>query len=388
MPRRELWRVSPKTDRALQETALAAVSEIHATRQRAHEAIKRECTAWARKKYGRSPQALVFAARLHGVAVWTLVSLRTFTLGPMLVTLRALQRHLAAVQVSDDDRREVAARLHRANIPARLLGQVLAAMNRGTRDPMRIKLDQLFSMHDGVATRFFDHRGRLPVKKLPFIPDLRAVLVTAFRHPETVDRRLGAHPQGLSVTAPDAYHLTAICLTAAFPTQFRPLTGEGVKQAIAYDRPSNAGRHTSAPATDASSPRSLVPALESAPRPTSAPSPCYVSMPLRFDASTRPSKAITRVGRKGQSEPLETPPGTGLRRHSRARNRGNSDRLLTRTRPETALSAACLLRLACRIVRGGAGADGRGHSIGSRDDAARAESCRIRRSSAACRTPT
>jgi hypothetical protein len=168
--------------------------------------------------------------------MWTLVSLRTFTLSPMLVTMRALQRHLAAVQLSEDDRRDVAARLHKANIPTRLLDQVLAAMERGKRDPIRTKLDYLFSMQDGLATRFFDHRGRLRVKKLPLLPDLRALRVTAFRHPETVHRRLGVHPQGLSVTAADAYHLTAICLKAAFPTQFRTLTGEGIKQAIASDR--------------------------------------------------------------------------------------------------------------------------------------------------------
>ncbi len=236
MPQRELWKVSPETDRALWQAAEAATREIQQTRQRAHHDIQRACEAWAREKYGQSPRARVFAARLHDVAMWTLVSLHTFTLGPVLVVLRALQHHLKHVRPSAGDRHEVEIRLVKANVPARLLRQVLATMERGRGDSYTAKVDHIFSMQDRLASRFFDHRGRLRAKKLPIIPHLRARLVAAFKYPDTVNRRLGTHPQGLSVTAADAYHLTAICLKAAFPRQFRTLTAEGVKQAIAYDR--------------------------------------------------------------------------------------------------------------------------------------------------------
>src|SRR6266851_4742492 len=77
MARRELWRVSPETDRALWQAAETATREIQQTRQRAHHDIQRACEAWAREKYGQSPRARVFAARLHDVAMWTLVSLHT-----------------------------------------------------------------------------------------------------------------------------------------------------------------------------------------------------------------------------------------------------------------------------------------------------------------------
>src|SRR5262249_7501469 len=92
------------------------------------------------------------------------------------------------------------------------------------------------SMHDGLGQRFFDHRGRLRTKKLPLFADLRAVLVTAFRHPETIDRRWGPHPSDLAVNMGDAYDLTAVSLKAAFPQEFGALAGDGGRQAIAYHR--------------------------------------------------------------------------------------------------------------------------------------------------------
>ncbi len=236
MVRRELWRLSPETVRALQEACEAATREIQQTRQRAHDEIRRECEAWAQKKYGPTPRTRVFAARLHGIAMWTLVSMHALTLGATLVVLQAVKRHSARVQLSKDELREMEALLAKANIPRRLHGQVLAKARRAARDSYSVEVDRILSMRGGLGKRFFDHRGRLRTKKLPLIADLRAVLVTAFRRPETVGRRLGPHPRGLSVTAADAYHLTAICLKAAFPKQFRTLDGASVKQAIAYHR--------------------------------------------------------------------------------------------------------------------------------------------------------
>lgn len=237
MPRRRpRWTLSPDTDRAFREACEAATREILQTRQRAHADIRRECDAWAQKKFGASPRSLAFAARLHAVAMWTLESMHAFTLGPRLVVLQALKRHSARVRPSKDEVRELALHLQKVNLPRRRHAQVVAAAQRAARDPYTAAVDRILSMQGGIGKRFFDHRGRLRTKKLPVIPDLRAALVTAFRHPETMDRRWGPHPAGLSVTMADAYHLTAICLNAAFPNQFSTLDGNAVKQALAYHR--------------------------------------------------------------------------------------------------------------------------------------------------------
>ncbi len=236
MARRDLWRLSPETDRALRKACEVATREIQQTRQRAHDEIRRECKAWAQKKYGQTRRAGVFAARLHGIAMWTLGSMHALTLGPTLVVLQALKRHSARVRLSRDELHEMAALLAKANISGRLHGQVLAEARRAARDSYSVEVDRILSMHGGVGKRFFDYRGRLRAKKLPLIPDLRAALVTAFRHPDTVDRRWGPHPSGLSVTMAETYHLTAVCLKAAFPSQFSTLDGNAVKQAIAYHR--------------------------------------------------------------------------------------------------------------------------------------------------------
>jgi hypothetical protein len=236
MARRELWRLSPDTDRALREAAEAAIREIQQTQQRAHDEIGRECEAWAQKKYGETPRTRAFAARLHGIAMWTLVSTHVLTLGPTLVALQALKRHLARLRPSKAELREMEALLAKANISRRLHGQVLAEGRRAARDSRSLEVERIFSMRGGIGRRFFDYRGRLRAKKLPFIPALRTTLVAAFSRPEMVDRRWGSHPRGLSVTVADAYHLTAICLKAAFPKQFRRLDGASVKQAIAYHR--------------------------------------------------------------------------------------------------------------------------------------------------------
>lgn len=236
MARRELWKLSPETDRALREACEAATRGVQQARQHAHDEIRRECEAWAQQKYGQTPRTRVFAARLHWIAMWTLASMHALTLGPTLVVLQALRRHAARVRLSKDELREMEGLLAKANIPRRLHGQVVAEARREARDPYGVEVERILSMQGGLGKRFFDYRGRLRAKKLPLIPDLRAVLVTAFRHPDTVNRRWGPHPSGLSVTMADAYHLTAICLKAAFPRQFRTLTAEGVKQAIAYHR--------------------------------------------------------------------------------------------------------------------------------------------------------
>jgi len=209
--------------------------EIQQTRQQAYVDIRRECEAWAQKKYGVSSRTRDFEARLHAIAIWTLESMQAFWLAPALVVLQAVKRHVARVGLSQDDVRVLEALLHKAHLPRRLHGQVRAAC-RAARDPYRTEIDRIFSMHGGRGQRFFDHRGRLRTKKLPLFADLRAVLVTVFRHPERVDRRWGPHPSGFPVTMTDAYHLTAICLKAAFPKPFSTLDGEGVKQAIAYHR--------------------------------------------------------------------------------------------------------------------------------------------------------
>ena len=234
--RRPLWTVSPDTDRALREACEAATRDIQQTRQQAGADIRRECEAWAQQKYGVSSRTQAFAARLHAIAMGTLESMRAFTLAPTLVVLQALKRHLACVRLSPDDLRELATLLDKANLSRRLHDQVLAAAHRAARDPYSAEIDRIFSLHGGRGKRFFDHRGRLRTKKLPLTADLRAVLVTAFRHPDTVDRRWGPYPSARSVTMADAYHLTAICLRAAFPKQFSTLNGDGVKQAIAYHR--------------------------------------------------------------------------------------------------------------------------------------------------------
>jgi len=235
--RRPLWTLSPDTDRALREACEAATRDIQQTRQQAGADIRRECEAWAQKKYGVSSRTQGFAAaRLHAIAMSTLESMRAFTLAPTLVVLQAVKRHVARVGLSQDDLRELETLLDKANLSRRLHDQVLAAAHRAARDPYGAAIDRIFSLDGGRGKRFFDHRGRLRTKKLPLAADLRAVLVTAFRHPDTVDRRWGPHPSALSVTMADAYHLTAICLRAAFPKQFSTLNGDGVKQAIAYHR--------------------------------------------------------------------------------------------------------------------------------------------------------
>ena len=55
MARREIWRLSPETDRAVGEAARAAIREIWETRRRAHDDIRRACEAWAHETYGPSP---------------------------------------------------------------------------------------------------------------------------------------------------------------------------------------------------------------------------------------------------------------------------------------------------------------------------------------------
>jgi len=233
--RRPLWTRSPDTDRALREACEAATRDIQETRQQAHADIRRECDAWAESKYGASSQTRAFAARLHAIARGTLESMCAFTLVPTLVVLQAMKRHVAGVYPSQDDARALRILLRKVHLPRRLHDQVLAAARRA-RDPYGAEIDRIFAMDGGRGKRFFDHRGQLRTKKLPLIPDLRAELVTAFRHPEALDRRWGPHPAEFSVTVADAYQLTAICLKAAFPKQFSTLTAESVKQAIAYHR--------------------------------------------------------------------------------------------------------------------------------------------------------
>jgi hypothetical protein len=234
--RQPLWTLSRATDRALLEACEAATREIQQRRQRADADIRRECEAWAQKKFGSSTRSLAFAARLHAIAIWTFDSMRAFALAPALVVLQALKRHTARVSLSQNDRRALQTLLHKADVPPRLHDQVLAAAGRAANDPHGAAIDRVFSMQGGLAQRFFDHRGRLRTKKLPLFADLRALLVTAFRHPETLDQVLGPHPADLAVAMGDAYHLTAISLKAAFPEQFGTLDGDGVKQAIAYHR--------------------------------------------------------------------------------------------------------------------------------------------------------
>src|SRR5262249_26461195 len=178
--------------------------------------IRRECEAWAQKKFGSSRRNLAFAARLHAIAIWTLESMRAFTLAPTLVALQAVKRHMARVSLSQNEVPTLQTLLHKADLPRRLHNQVRAAARRAANDPHGAAIDRILSMHDGLGQRFFDHRGRLRTKKLPLFADLRAVLVTAFRHPETIDRRWGPHPSDLAVNMGDAYDLTAVSLKAAF----------------------------------------------------------------------------------------------------------------------------------------------------------------------------
>src|SRR5262249_1755984 len=99
--RRPLWTLSPDTDRALREACEAATRDIQQTRQQAGADIRRECEAWAQKKYGVSSRTQGFAAaRLHAIAMSTLESMRAFTLAPTLVVLQAVKRHVARVGLS------------------------------------------------------------------------------------------------------------------------------------------------------------------------------------------------------------------------------------------------------------------------------------------------
>jgi hypothetical protein len=47
-------------------------------------------------------------------------------------------------------------RLQKANVPARLLQQLLAAIERGRHDPYTADLHRVFSMRGGLANRFFE----------------------------------------------------------------------------------------------------------------------------------------------------------------------------------------------------------------------------------------
>src|SRR5262249_354008 len=167
----------------------AATRDIQQARQQAGADIRRECEAWAQTKYGVSSRTQAFAARLHAIALSTLESMRAFTLAPTLVVLQAAKRHLARVRLSQDDLRELETLLDKANLSRRLHDRVRAAVHRAARDPYSAAIDRIFSLDGGRGKRFFDHRGRLRIKKLPLTADLRAVLVTAFRHPDTLDRR-------------------------------------------------------------------------------------------------------------------------------------------------------------------------------------------------------
>jgi hypothetical protein len=223
--RRELRTPTTDTDRDIQQR-----------RQRADADIRRECEAWAQNKFGSSTRSVAFAARLHAIAIWTLESMRAFTLAPTLVVLQAVKRYMERVTFSQTDLRALQTLLHKAHVPVRLRDQTLAAARRAGHDPYGAAIDRILSMQGDLGRRFFDHRGRLRTKKLPLFADLRTVLVTAFRHPETLDQRWGPHPSDFAVSTGGAYHLTAVSLKAAFPQEFFTLDGDGVKQAIAYHR--------------------------------------------------------------------------------------------------------------------------------------------------------
>src|SRR5262245_19135016 len=103
--RRPLRTSSPETDRAIWEACEAAKREIQQRRHRADADIRRACEAWARKKFGSSTRSVAFAARLHALAMWTLESMRAFTLAPTLVVLQAVKRHMERVIFSQNDLR-------------------------------------------------------------------------------------------------------------------------------------------------------------------------------------------------------------------------------------------------------------------------------------------
>src|SRR5262245_62164650 len=132
--RQPLWTLSRATDRALLEACEAATREIQQRRQRADADIRRECEAWAQKKFGSSRRNLAFAARLRAIALWTLESMRAFTLAPTLVVLQAVKRHMARVSFSQNDLRALQTLLHKADLPLRPHDQALAAARRAAKD--------------------------------------------------------------------------------------------------------------------------------------------------------------------------------------------------------------------------------------------------------------
>ncbi len=199
-----------------------------------YAAVRDACMNWATRKFGPTFKAMVVGNHLTGLASGALHHSGAFGVMETVQAAHEILQERQSRLPSKQEVRDLKARLQRFKVSPQTLRAVLADVKRTMQDSVFELLTGFFSIRQDYYRRFFDHRGNLRVKKLPSLVQARERLVAAFHCPGKADPFWGPLPGGVTLKLGEAYDLTAKCLKAAFPDHVSHLTGEGVKQALAY----------------------------------------------------------------------------------------------------------------------------------------------------------